>query len=143
MTAPAELRGDGGGREERQANDTEFRLTDNPRELRALHAALRRSLPREHLDREAGCSNGPDQIAAFDLPTKPRKVSDKRSLQVDYSVEAESMPASILRGILRDEVEALLPPHALEVAKVAEQSEREHLAFMAATYRPMQEGDES
>ncbi len=42
MTAPAELRGDGGGREERQANDTEFRLTDNPRELRALHAALRR-----------------------------------------------------------------------------------------------------
>lgn len=38
MTAPAELRGDGGGREVRQANDTEFRLTDNPRELRALSA---------------------------------------------------------------------------------------------------------
>jgi len=65
MTAPAELRGDGGGREERQANDTEFRLTDNPRELRALHAALRRSLPREHLDREAGCSNGPDLVAGL------------------------------------------------------------------------------
>ena len=72
-----------------------------------------------------------DQIETFDLPTKPRKASDKRSLQIDYSVEAESMPAKILRGILRDKVEALLPPHALEVAKVAEQSEREHLAYMS------------
>lgn len=63
MTAPAELRGDGGGREVRQANDTEFRLTDNPRQLRALHALLRRPMPREHLDRAAGCSNGPDLIA--------------------------------------------------------------------------------
>lgn len=62
MTAPAELRGDGGGREGKQANDTEFRLTDNPRELRALNALLRRPMPREHLDREAGCSNGPDLI---------------------------------------------------------------------------------
>lgn len=63
MTAPAELRGDGGGREERQANDTGFRLTDNPRQLRALNALLRRPMPREHLDREAGCSNGPELIA--------------------------------------------------------------------------------
>jgi hypothetical protein len=62
MTAPAELRGDGGGREGKQANDTEFHLTDNPRELRALNALLRRPMPREHLDREAGCSNGPDLI---------------------------------------------------------------------------------
>ncbi|MDP2822728.1 MAG: hypothetical protein Q8O52_08625 [Sulfuritalea sp.] len=65
MTAPADFRGDGGGREGKQANDTEFRLTDNPRELRALHAALRRSLPREHGDREAGCSNFPDLVAAL------------------------------------------------------------------------------
>ena len=65
MTAPADFRGDGGGREGKQANDTEFRLTDNPRELRALHAALGRSLPREHGDREAGCSNFPDLVAAL------------------------------------------------------------------------------
>ena len=37
--------------------------TDNPRHLRVIHAALRRSLPREQVDREAGCSNGPDLIA--------------------------------------------------------------------------------
>lgn len=37
--------------------------TNNPRHLRVLHAALRRSLPREQVDREAGCSNGPELIA--------------------------------------------------------------------------------
>ena len=37
--------------------------TDKPRHLRVLHAALRRSLPREQVDREAGCSNGPELIA--------------------------------------------------------------------------------
>lgn len=38
--------------------------TDNPRELRALFMLLRRpSVRREDLDREAGCSNGPDLIA--------------------------------------------------------------------------------
>lgn len=62
MTAPAKDLGEGSGREERQANDTEFQLTDNPRELRALNALLRRPLPREHGGREAGCSNFPDLI---------------------------------------------------------------------------------
>ncbi len=37
--------------------------TDNPRHLRVLAAALRRSLPREQVDREAGCSNGPELVA--------------------------------------------------------------------------------
>lgn len=40
-----------------------FAGTDNPRHLRVIHAALRRSLPREQVDREAGCSNGPELIA--------------------------------------------------------------------------------
>ena len=39
--------------------------TDNPRHLRVIHAALRRSLPREQVDREAGCSNGSDLIATL------------------------------------------------------------------------------
>ncbi len=41
----------------------EFQGTSNPRHLRVIHAAMRRSLPREHVDREAGCSNGPELIA--------------------------------------------------------------------------------
>jgi hypothetical protein len=41
------------------------------------------------------------------------------------------MPAAILRHLLREQVEALLPPRALAVAKVAEESEREYLLNMA------------
>ena len=41
------------------------------------------------------------------------------------------MPARFLREILRGKVEVLLPEHALDVAKVAEESEREHLAYMS------------
>lgn len=72
-----------------------------------------------------------EQVKEYDLPTKPRKEGDKRSQHIEYTVEAEAMPAHVLRGILRDEVEALLPQNALEVAKVAERSERAHLARMA------------
>jgi hypothetical protein len=75
-----------------------------------------------------------DQVAEFDLPTKPRKEGDKRSLEVAYTVEAEALPAANLRAILRVHVELLLPEHALEVAKVAEQSERQHLTRMAELY---------
>lgn len=42
-----------------------FAGTENPRYLRALHALLLRPVPREHLDRVAGCSNGPALIAAL------------------------------------------------------------------------------
>lgn len=40
-----------------------FDGTDNPRYLRAIRALLVRPLPREHLDRVAGCSNGPQLVA--------------------------------------------------------------------------------
>ena len=49
-----------------------------------------------------------EQVKEYDLPTKPRKEGDKRSQHIEYTVEAEAMPAHVLRGILRDEVEALL-----------------------------------
>jgi hypothetical protein len=72
-----------------------------------------------------------DQIDEFDLPMKPRKASDKRSPQVFAAVEAESLPAGILRKILRERIEGLLPEHALQVTKQAEQSEREGLIALA------------
>lgn len=62
MIAPAD-RGDGESRRENsKTNDTRFQ-TDNPRHLRAIHALLKSPMPREHLDRAAGCSNGPELIA--------------------------------------------------------------------------------
>lgn len=61
-----------------------------------------------------------------------RKAGDQRALHVRETVEAEAMPASILRGLLRARIEALLPEHALEVAKVAEASERAHIRRWAS-----------
>lgn len=40
-----------------------FLGTDNPRYLRAIHALRVRPVPREQLDRIAGCSNSPALIA--------------------------------------------------------------------------------
>lgn len=74
------------------------------------------------------------QIEMHDLPTKPRKETDRRSPHIACAVEAESMPARILRSLLRAEIEGLLPPGALHVAKVAEKSERAHLKRMAALF---------
>jgi len=72
-----------------------------------------------------------DQIRELDLPTKPRKKSDKRASHVKYTVEAEAMPAHILRAMVHDEIEVYLPEHALNVAKVAEQSEQSFLMGLA------------
>lgn len=44
------------------ASISKFTGTDNPRELRAIHAGMTRAMPREHLDRAIGCSNSPDVI---------------------------------------------------------------------------------
>jgi len=72
-----------------------------------------------------------EQIKSYDLPTKPRKHLDRRSLHITETVEAEAMPAGILRELLRQHVEDLLPEHALQVAKVAEESEQDHIERMA------------
>lgn len=72
-----------------------------------------------------------EQIALYDLPTKPRKESDRRAQHITHTVEAEAMPAHILRNILRVEIESLLPENALAVAKVAEESEHETLNLLA------------
>jgi predicted transcriptional regulator len=77
----------------------------------------------------------PDQIVQYGLPTKPRKNTDRRALHITATVEAEAMPAGIMRGLLRDQIESLLPPNALEVAKAAEQSERAYLDRLAQRRR--------
>ena len=66
----------------------------------------------------------PEQIVQYDLPTKPRKDTDRRSLHIAETVEAEAMPAVLLRGLLRTRIESLLPAGALATARVAEESER-------------------
>ena len=73
----------------------------------------------------------PEQIEEYDLPTKPRKAGEKRALHITETVEAEAMPAAALRALLRHAVEAFLPANALEIAKIAEESERIRLVELA------------
>lgn len=66
MKTPADNRGDGRGRKSNKGNvnfTRAFQGTANPRHLRAIAALRRRPMPREHLDRAAGCSNGPELVA--------------------------------------------------------------------------------
>lgn len=72
-----------------------------------------------------------EQVALFDLPTKPRKASDRRALHVRETVEAEAMPAHILRGLLVDEIEALLPPDAVQAAQIEERAARRYFDEIA------------
>ena len=57
-----------------------FLGTDNPRHLRVIQAVTVRPVPREELDRVAGCSNGPALVAdlrdlGLELPcTRTKKV---------------------------------------------------------------------
>jgi hypothetical protein len=84
---------------------------------------------RQHLDHAVSMQFDrlgitPDQIVQYDLPTKPRKDTDRRSLHIAATVEAEAMPAVLLRGLLRARIESLLPAGALAAARAAEDSER-------------------
>jgi hypothetical protein len=68
MKSPANLsRGSGAGDAEQynstqETENSKFN-TANPRHLRVLVALIRRSMTREHVDTEAGASNGPALIA--------------------------------------------------------------------------------
>jgi len=73
----------------------------------------------------------PGQIEAYGLPGKPRKETDRRALHIHETVEAEAMPAHILRRLLRSQIEGLLPEGALAAAKAAEESEMCHLERLA------------
>jgi hypothetical protein len=93
----------------------------------SLESELRRHLPDGFQLEFNRLAITPWDIQAYDLPTKPRKETDRRAAHVEHTVEAEAMPASILRGLLRGTIETLLPRDALAVAKAAEESEREQL----------------
>ncbi|MDE0147873.1 MAG: hypothetical protein OYG32_09955 [Rhodospirillaceae bacterium] len=96
---------------------------------RSIEMELRQHLEVELDFRRVAINEG--QIAEYDLPTKPRKGTERRRLDIAATVEAEAMPANVLRGIVRDAVEGYLPAGALDVAREAEESEREGLQFLA------------
>ena len=72
-----------------------------------------------------------EQIARYDLPTKPRKATDRRRPDIRETVECEALPAAELRRILRQTIEEYMPAHTLNAIRAAEESEREQLRLFA------------
>ena len=74
----------------------------------------------------------PGQITAWDLPTRPTKVTDTRAKSFGAeSVELDAIAPDDLRTLVRDAVERHLPEEEFEVLKEAEKSERELLSALA------------
>jgi hypothetical protein len=70
----------------------------------------------------------PIQIALWNLPTRPTKVSDSRAKRFGpVSVELDAIEPEMLREIGRIAIEQHLPPERLSVLRAAEASERELL----------------
>ena len=69
----------------------------------------------------------PEQIERYGLPTKPRKAGERRMPGIVETVEAEAMPAPMLRQMVREAVESHLPTGALEHARLMERQGREYL----------------
>ena len=71
--------------------EAKFSGTDNPRHLRAIEALRTRPMPREELDRRAGCSNAPELIAelrrrGLDCPCERVECYDRDGLKVRRGV---------------------------------------------------------
>lgn len=74
------------------------------------------------------------QIAEHDLPTKPRKPGDRRRRDVAETVEAEAMPAAVLRALVAAAVECHVDPDRLATAQIAEKSERAGLVALGRSW---------
>lgn len=96
----------------------------------SIERGLRGHLPGAPLElRRIGINE--EQIARYNLPTKPRKTDDKRAQHIRETVEAEAMPAGILRELLREELNTFIPARQLQVLQVAEESERDSIRLMS------------
>jgi hypothetical protein len=70
----------------------------------------------------------PEQIKAWDLPTRPTKGSDTRSKGFgDVSVELDAIEPAMLRQLVQDVIEEHMPEHEFKVLKIAEENERQWL----------------
>jgi hypothetical protein len=72
-----------------------------------------------------------DQIAAWNLPTRPTKSTDTRSKSFGpISVELDAIEPDALRNLVEQAIQRHLPPDEFEALKAAERSERQTIAKM-------------
>lgn len=71
----------------------------------------------------------PEQIQAWDLPTRPTKQTDTRAAKFGHSVsvELDAIAPELLRSLVLSEIDKHLDHEALKRLKVAEESERNML----------------
>jgi hypothetical protein len=78
----------------------------------------------------------PEQIADWDLPTRPTKASDSRAKNFgEISVELDAIEPNQLRSLVQEAIEQHLPPEEFEVLKAAEASEREIISKLVGGLR--------
>ena len=78
----------------------------------------------------------PDQIAAWNLPTRPTKQSDNRAKGfAAKSVELDAIEPNLLRAIVQVAIEQHLPAEELKVLQAAEESERSTLSDITERLR--------
>lgn len=76
-----------------------------------------------------------DQIAAWDLPTRPTKQSDTRSRNFQgESVELDAIPPDRLRALAAEVIESHVDHRQLDVLRTFEAEERRGLEQVAATF---------
>jgi hypothetical protein len=93
-----------------------------------IERELRRHLGGQQLDfHRLGVTA--EQVRSMGSPTKPPK--DQRGGFTDGTVEAEALPASVLRDLLCDAIERFIDPAAMTLLEVTENSEREYLKTFA------------
>lgn len=82
----------------------------------------------------------PEQIALWDLPTRPTKKTDSRSKTFEgESVEVDAIPPRQLREIVAGCIEQHVDRRKLDILQVAEQSER---AILTTLCERIAEGDQ-
>ena len=78
----------------------------------------------------------PDQIAHYNLPSRPTKTTDSRSKGfASESVELDALPPQMLRDLVEAVINRHLPQEELAVLREAEASERSMLEIFASTFR--------
>lgn len=80
-----------------------------------------------------------EQIALWDLPTRPTKASDTRAAgwSGGGSVEVDAIPPTVLRELVNEAITQHIDQEALRLTRLAEQSEREGLYALKGRRGPL------
>ena len=79
-----------------------------------------------------------DQIAEFNLPTRPAKKTDSRAMGWEGEcVEVDAISSATLVQLAEDAITDLIDPYAWQAEKVNEDLERDHMQRMPEAFRRM------